>query len=426
MQNTANQKLIRGRVGDLTDTANPLTFSLIQKIFGFQGPYRKVLSQFGIGDTPNPTDYLILKDGTIYSDIEKENEILWKPTGYKLIQIRNQTQTKVSLLNKYFPSNTLRLAKKTLNDIRIIQNPNDYITRCFRHYQNINSLLEKNQKTAQITPDELLNNYENVIYISYINEVLLSYFKFSPQIYQNQCVIDYLDRYEAILASPDTFYEQTFNQFGFTLGELPISNITNLPLIPDSFPLLISNQSSVNYIITQQCIRNNTRLKINALLYFLNSYLFNKCNQNPDFGYLTIGEIEAFTNYSKAEIDLIITNRKQSLANQIQQTSNQQPVTKLIGIPCSIGVVTGKLQIVNQPNEEILCDIVVFPNASPTFTQQFKKAKGLIFRIGSPLSHGSIVAREMQIPAIVVDHDFSQFNNRICTINGSTGELKLE
>jgi len=426
MENTLNPKLVRGRVGDLTDSANPLTFSLIQKIFGFEGPYRKVLSQFGIGNLTNNDDYLTLKDGIVYSDIQKENEILWQPTGYEIKQFNNKTSIIISLLNHYFPQNIIKLLKKTLNEIRVIQNPNEFIDQCFQHYTNINSLLEKKQKATQITPDEFLNNYQNVIYISYINEVLQSYFKISPQIYQNQSVINYVNKHEAMLASPDTYFEQTFSQLGFTLGELPSSDIINLPLIPDSFPRLNCPDKPINYVITMQCIRNNTRLKINALLYFLNSYLFEKSNQNADFGYLTIDEIDTYSQSNNYDLESKITSRKTTVAKIEMESDQNKPIDKLIGIPCSAGIVSGKLQVVNQPNESITGNIVVFPNASPTFTQQFRKSKGLIFKVGSPLSHGSIIAREMNVPAVVIDYDFSQYNHQTCTLNGLSGELNFE
>ena len=40
--------LIAGRAGELTPYANPLTFSLLEKIFGKGGPYREVLKFFNI------------------------------------------------------------------------------------------------------------------------------------------------------------------------------------------------------------------------------------------------------------------------------------------------------------------------------------------------------------------------------------------
>ena len=45
--------------------------------------------------------------------------------------------------------------------------------------------------------------------------------------------------------------------------------------------------------------------------------------------------------------------------------------------------------------------ILVCPTTTPAWTQLFTRAKGLVTDIGSILTHGSIVAREYNIPAVL-------------------------
>jgi pyruvate,water dikinase len=45
--------------------------------------------------------------------------------------------------------------------------------------------------------------------------------------------------------------------------------------------------------------------------------------------------------------------------------------------------------------------ILVCPMTTPAWTQLFSQAKGLVTDIGSILTHGLIVAREYNIPAVL-------------------------
>jgi pyruvate,water dikinase len=46
-------------------------------------------------------------------------------------------------------------------------------------------------------------------------------------------------------------------------------------------------------------------------------------------------------------------------------------------------------------------EILVAPATTPAWTPLFHRAAGVVTDVGGPLSHGSIVAREFRIPAVL-------------------------
>lgn len=77
---------------------------------------------------------------------------------------------------------------------------------------------------------------------------------------------------------------------------------------------------------------------------------------------------------------------------------------QLKGIPVSSGIVQAKVRIVNTLEDAALLlpgEIMVASFTDIGWTPYFSIIAGLITEIGSPLSHGAVVAREYGIPAIV-------------------------
>jgi len=92
----------------------------------------------------------------------------------------------------------------------------------------------------------------------------------------------------------------------------------------------------------------------------------------------------------------------------------------------SPGIVEGTVQIINHVDNKILADsICIFPNASPEFAIQFPKCKGIIFLKGGSTSHGAIVAREYDIPALIEESVINVSNGTKIKIDGKTGIWSL-
>ena len=77
---------------------------------------------------------------------------------------------------------------------------------------------------------------------------------------------------------------------------------------------------------------------------------------------------------------------------------------RLCGLAASAGVATGPARVMlrPQPGQHILPgEILVAPFTDPGWTPYFLAAAGIVMDVGGMLSHGTIVAREYGIPAVV-------------------------
>ena len=103
---------------------------------------------------------------------------------------------------------------------------------------------------------------------------------------------------------------------------------------------------------------------------------------------------------------------------------------RLEGVAASSGCVTGTACVLHGPEdfERMLPGgILVAKITTPAWTPLFAMAAGVVTDIGGPLSHGSIVAREYGIPAVLGTGSASRlikFGQQI-TVNGDEGYILL-
>ena len=112
------------------------------------------------------------------------------------------------------------------------------------------------------------------------------------------------------------------------------------------------------------------------------------------------------------------------------QVNNDASGDALAGFAVSSGTVTAPASVILSPNDfdkMVPGSILVAPNTTPAWTQLFAHAVGLVTDMGSILAHGSIVAREYGIPAVLgvgngtvrIEHGQS------ITIDGDAGSVTL-
>lgn len=79
------------------------------------------------------------------------------------------------------------------------------------------------------------------------------------------------------------------------------------------------------------------------------------------------------------------------------------PDGALIGTPVSAGVAEGTARVVRKPEEARLKpgDILVAPYTDPGWTPLFTSIAALVTEVGGTMTHGSVIAREYGIPAVV-------------------------
>ncbi len=94
----------------------------------------------------------------------------------------------------------------------------------------------------------------------------------------------------------------------------------------------------------------------------------------------------------------------------IKHQQDNLPVGVLPGSPVSVGTVEGLARVVIDPTRDALApgEILVAPFTDPGWTPLFINAAGLVMEVGGLMTHGSVVAREYGIPAVVGVLDATQ------------------
>jgi pyruvate,water dikinase len=105
------------------------------------------------------------------------------------------------------------------------------------------------------------------------------------------------------------------------------------------------------------------------------------------------------------------------------------PAGALAGSPVSAGTVEGKAKVILDPQNELLSpgEILVAPFTDPGWTPLFINASGLVMEVGGLMTHGSVIAREYGIPAVVAVIDATkkiQTGQQI-RVNGSEGYVEI-
>jgi pyruvate,water dikinase len=112
------------------------------------------------------------------------------------------------------------------------------------------------------------------------------------------------------------------------------------------------------------------------------------------------------------------------------QIKNDASSNFMRGFPVSSGKVTQKASVILGPSDfdkMVPGSILVSPLTTPAWTQLFAHAAGLVTDVGSILAHGSIVAREYGIPAVLGVGDGTQriTHGQTITIDGDAGIVEI-
>lgn len=123
----------------------------------------------------------------------------------------------------------------------------------------------------------------------------------------------------------------------------------------------------------------------------------------------------------------VLTSDGEIIAAQYRHTN--LPPGALAGTPVSAGVVEGPARVVVDPQTALLRpgEILVAPFTDPGWTPLFLNAAGLVMEAGGLMTHGSVVAREYGIPAVVAVPEAThkiQSGRRI-RVDGTLGYVEL-
>lgn len=101
--------------------------------------------------------------------------------------------------------------------------------------------------------------------------------------------------------------------------------------------------------------------------------------------------------------------------------------TVISGSPVSPGVAEGIVRVIFDPRQSQLApgEILVCPGTDPAWTPLFMAAGGLVTEVGGMMTHGSVVAREYGIPAVVGVHQATSRlkDGQRVRIDGTAGKI---
>ncbi len=125
-----------------------------------------------------------------------------------------------------------------------------------------------------------------------------------------------------------------------------------------------------------------------------------------------------------------VASNNPGVAFKETQARNDPNSDILKGIPVSPGTVTSPVSLIKSPAEfdQMQPDsILVCPMTNPAWTPLFAHATGLVTDMGGILGHGSIVAREYGIPAVVGTGTITQRvkHGQKITVDGDAGTVSL-
>ena len=117
------------------------------------------------------------------------------------------------------------------------------------------------------------------------------------------------------------------------------------------------------------------------------------------------GRKEAFRSYQALTPPRVLTSDGEAIAGAYRR--DDLPAGALAGLPVSAGTVEGRARVILDMAEADLeaGDILVTAYTDPSWTPLFVAIEGLVTEVGGLTSHGTVIAREYGLPAVVgVEH----------------------
>lgn len=200
----------------------------------------------------------------------------------------------------------------------------------------------------------------------------------------------------------------------------------------EEFRLLRSNMFAITRklfrrmgdILVEQAIISNTE---DVFYLSLEDLLSHSDTDKADLLKKIIEAKSLFKTYIDLEIPSHFTING---GRQPQLVNNETKPSVLVGRPASPGSVEGIVRIFKEfmIPEKIDFDLLVTKHTDPGWTPLIALSKGLIIEHGGVLSHASIIARELGIPAVIGAQNATELlkDSQIVEIDGSTGIITLK
>ena len=186
----------------------------------------------------------------------------------------------------------------------------------------------------------------------------------------------------------------------------------------------------------------------NVLLEIGNEFTdFGTIARRDDLFFLHVAELEALSRRDTRDWKALIAGRRLAYERELRRRQVPRVLISdgrafyegigagtdtgnaISGSPVSPGVVEGIVHVVLDPRGVQLApgEILVCPGTDPAWTPLFLAAGGLVMEVGGMMTHGSVVAREYGIPAVVGVHQATlrlKDGQRI-RLDGSRGSIMV-
>ena len=144
------------------------------------------------------------------------------------------------------------------------------------------------------------------------------------------------------------------------------------------------------------------RLEQKEDIFYLDYWhLFETMETDCDYCSIVTKRKEEYTHYTKLTPPRVMTSDGEDIKGAYKR--DFLPDNAYAGMPTSAGRIQGIAKVVRDPSKERVAqgEILVVPFTDPGWTPLFLNASALVAEVGGMLTHGSIVAREYGIPAVV-------------------------
>lgn len=151
----------------------------------------------------------------------------------------------------------------------------------------------------------------------------------------------------------------------------------------------------------------------------------------PKYGEAVLGRRELREARKRLQPPAVLpVDAWEKLSSRAVQKRNDASSDTLSGFAVSPGTVTGEASVILSPEDFSQMKpgtILVCPMTTPAWTQLFPHAIGLVTDIGGITAHGSIVAREYGIPAVLGTGNITERvkSGQTITIDGDSGVVSL-
>ncbi|OPY62231.1 MAG: Phosphoenolpyruvate synthase [Pelotomaculum sp. PtaU1.Bin065] len=136
---------------------------------------------------------------------------------------------------------------------------------------------------------------------------------------------------------------------------------------------------------------------------------------------------EEYEVYEKLTPPRIMTSEGEVISGEYN--TGNIPKGALAGIPASSGTVEGRARVILRMEDADIeeGDILVTTFTDPSWTPVFVSIKGLVSEVGGMMTHGSVVAREYGLPAVVGVENATRLikDGQRIRINGAEGYVEI-